>query len=75
MIRIVIKPARRLFSPRQQWTFAILGGNSEPIDPRDTVYNRGELIDTLTKVVTGDEPVELVVLDRFEKVEERGRLR
>lgn len=75
MIRIIIKPAKRWFSPRQQWTFELRAANGARLDPRDTVYNRAELITALAKVGSLTEPMELVILDRFGVVEERWRLR
>lgn len=63
MNRIVIKPVKRWFSKRQQWTFDLVAANGEPIDPRETVFNRGELIRTLADFIV-KEPVEVVCLNR-----------
>lgn len=74
MNRILIRPARRWFSRRQQWTFELRAANGERIDPRDTVFNRGDLTLMLESfVMTG--MLELVVYDRFDNVESRRRLR
>jgi hypothetical protein len=75
MIRVLIKPARRLFSRRQQWTFEIRGGNGDLVDPRETYYNRGDAITIMQKVFSFSEPAELVIYDRYGEVEERRPLR
>jgi hypothetical protein len=74
MNRIVIKPAKRWFSKRQQWTFELVAANGEPIDPRETVFNRTELIETLIGFIV-DDPVELLVLDRAGVIAEQRVLR
>lgn len=74
MNRILIRPAKRWFSKRQQWSFELRAANGEPIDPRETTYNRQELIDTMTRFLTAD-PLELVVYDRFGNIESRQPLR
>lgn len=38
MIRILVKPAKRLFTRRRQWTFEIRAANGRRIDPRDTLF-------------------------------------
>ena len=73
MNRILIKPAKRWFSKRQQWVFELRAANGELIDPRETVFNRQELIETLTGIATG--PLELVVYDRHNEVESRTPVR
>jgi hypothetical protein len=73
-IRILIKPAKRLFTKRQQWTFEIRGSNGEPIDPRETYNNRNDAIHSMC-VLFGGEPVELVIYDKGGDVEERRILR
>ena len=73
--RIIVKPARRLFSRRQQWVFELRGANGEPIDPRDTVFNRAELIKTLEGFFREDDALELVVQDRHGIVVRRKMLR
>lgn len=50
MITIDITPARRRFGGRKQWKFAIRGGNGEPIDPRDTYANVGDIFAVLQKL-------------------------
>jgi hypothetical protein len=72
--RIVIKPVKCWFSKRQQWTFDLVAANGEPIDPRETVFNRGELVETLTSFITTD-PIELLVLDRAGVIAEQRVLR
>lgn len=74
MNRIVIKPVKRWFSRRQQWTFALVAANGEPIDPRETVFNRGELIETLKGFIV-DDPVELVIHGLDGDVAHREQLR
>lgn len=41
-----ITEAKRRFGrkPRKQWQFAITAGNHEPIDPRDTFANTGDIV-------------------------------
>ena len=73
-IRILIKPAKRLFTKRQQWTFEIRGSNGERIDPRDSYNNREDAIHSMC-VLFGGEPVELVIYDKGGDVEERRHLR
>lgn len=75
--RILIKPKKRWYSSRQQWTFELQGGNYAQVDPRDTVYNREELITTLRRFFDADagEPVELIVQDARGVVEKRIMLR
>lgn len=74
MNRILIRPVKRLFSKRQQWVFEIRGANGERIDPRDTVFNRGELALTLSSLFV-DDPLEMVLYDRHGNVERRETLR
>lgn len=69
--RILIRPAKRLFSRRQQWTFEIRGANGEPIDPRDTYANRVDIVYVWRKLLAG--PVEFVMYDRYGNVESRER--
>lgn len=61
MITIHVTPAKRRFSRRKQWKFAITGGNNEPIDPRDTYSNVGDIRDLWDRIVRSTETVELVV--------------
>jgi hypothetical protein len=55
MITVDIKPARRRFSNRKQWKFIITAGNGEPIDPRDTYANVGDIRDTMRALLVDDE--------------------
>jgi hypothetical protein len=55
MITVDIKPARRRFSNRKQWKFAITGGNGEPIDPRDTYANVGDIKSMLQALFVTDD--------------------
>jgi hypothetical protein len=73
--RIIVKPAKRWFSTRQQWTFELRAANGERIDPRDTVYNQPPLISTLVGFFDGDTPLELVVQDRYGNIDYRTPLR
>lgn len=49
MITVDVKPAKRRFGikPRKQWQFVIRGGNGEPLDPRDTYANVGDIFKVL----------------------------
>ena len=47
IIFVDIVPAKRRFSNRKQWKFQIRGGNGEPIDPRDTYANVGDIFAVL----------------------------
>lgn len=49
-IIVDIRPAKRRFGikPRKQWQFQIKGGNGEPIDPRDTYANTGDILMVLS---------------------------
>jgi hypothetical protein len=71
MNRILIKPVKRWFSKRQQWTFELRGANGEQIDPRDTYNNR---MDARDAALAFRGPVELVIYDRFGEVESRELL-
>jgi hypothetical protein len=71
---VLVRPVKRLFSRRWQWTFELRASNGARIDPRDTIYNRPELVDALTNVLA-DDPLELVIYDRHGKVESRTDLR
>jgi len=51
MITIRIKPARQWFK-RKQWKFEIVGGNGEPIDPRDTYANVGDIRAAILSLVS-----------------------
>jgi hypothetical protein len=44
-IVVDIKPAKRRFgrTPRKQWQFRITGSNGEPLDPRETYANVGDV--------------------------------
>jgi hypothetical protein len=44
------------------------------IDPRDTYANRDEAASGITDFVAGPDPIELVVYDRYGKVESREQL-
>lgn len=74
MTRIIIKPAKSILK-RNQWVFEIRAANGRRVDPRDTYNNRPEASEWWEQFVTGDEPVELVVQDRYGNVEERRQLR
>lgn len=62
MITIDIRPAKRRFGrkPRKQWQFEITGGNGEPIDPRDTYANVGD-VQKILYALLRDEAVRLRV--------------
>lgn len=75
MTRILIRPTRRMFTRRLQWTWEIRGGNGEPIDPRETYNNRADAVQWWTEFVAGRGPVELVVYDEYGNVEKRIELR
>lgn len=64
MIRIVVKPARRIFGGRNQWRFKIVAGNGRKIDPRDTYANTGDITDIMTKLTASQEPVTLEIHHR-----------
>jgi hypothetical protein len=74
VITISIKPARRIFSGRNQWKFEIRAANGEPIDPRDTYANRGDIETEMDALIRTD-PVELVFYDRNGNIEQRRVLR
>lgn len=74
MTRIIVKPAKRLLK-RNQWQFEIRASNGKLLDPRDTFNNRSEASEPWEQLITGDDPVELVVMDRYGNVEERRQLR
>lgn len=63
MIRINVRPVKRPFTRRRQWIYEFVAANGEKLDPRDTYNNQAELIDMVTQLVAGTEPVELVVFD------------
>lgn len=85
MIRVLVKPAKRLFGRRRQWRFEIRGANGERIDPRDTYANHGDVVSIMELLFTGEaeaaglrepfEPVELVLYDRHGNIEDRRQLR
>lgn len=56
MINVDITPAKRRFGrkPRKQWQFAITGSNGEPLDPRDTYANVGDIISTIREIREGE---------------------
>jgi hypothetical protein len=72
--RIIIKPAQSLLK-RNQWKFEIRAANGARVDPRDTYNNRPEASQWWEQLVTGTDPVELVIYDRNGNVEERRTLR
>lgn len=74
MIRVLVKPAKRLFTKRPQWTWEIRAGNGERIDPRDSYYNQEDAVHAMC-VVFGGEPVELVIYGKGGDVEERRQIR
>lgn len=74
MTRIIVKPAKSLLK-RNQWAFEIRAANGRRVDPRDTYNNRPEASEWWERFVTGDEPVELVIKDRYGNIEERRQLR
>lgn len=50
MITVDIKPAHRRFgvpNKRKQWKFEITAANGEPLDPRDTYANVGDIKEVL----------------------------
>lgn len=61
MITINVTPAKRRFSRRKQWKFTVTAGNNEPLDPRDTYANVGDIRDIWERIVKGDEAVKFVV--------------
>lgn len=61
MITINVEPAKRRFSRRKQWQFAIAGGNNEDVDPRDTYANIGDIRGIWDRIVNGTEAVKFVV--------------
>lgn len=79
MIRVLIKPAKRLFGGRRQWKFEIRAANGERIDPRDTYANREDAIRTIRELLgltdMTFQHVELVLYDRFGNIEDRRKLR
>jgi hypothetical protein len=52
MININIVPAKSRFGlpKRKQWKFQIIGGNGEPLDPRDTYANPADIFNLLQKL-------------------------
>jgi len=70
-IRVIIEPARQRFGfPRRgQWKWSIVGRNGEPIDPRDTGFNTGDIRDTMRTLFASDVPVELEIRYRDGRVE------
>jgi uncharacterized protein YegP (UPF0339 family) len=70
--RILIKPAKRLFTRRLQWVFELRAANGALVDPRDTYNNRDEALAGILAFRT--EPVEVVVYDKFGEVESRELL-
>jgi hypothetical protein len=74
MIRVLIKPVKRIFS-KNQWTWEIRGGNGARIDPRDTYHNRIDAIGIMESVFGRDDAAELVIYDEHGEVEERRDLR
>jgi hypothetical protein len=56
VINIDITPAKRRFGrkPRKQWQFAITAGNGEPLDPRDTYANTGDILSALREIRSGE---------------------
>jgi hypothetical protein len=75
MNRILIKPSKSWFGGRRQWKFEIRADNGKRIDPRDTYANRDEASAPLVELVSGTEPIELVIYDQYSNVETRTRLR
>lgn len=57
MININIVPAKSRFGrpKRKQWKFEIVGANGEPVDPRDTYANVGDIRDILQALLVDDE--------------------
>lgn len=65
MIRIIVKPARRIFGGRRQWRFEIRAANGRKIDPRDTYVNVGDIKTIARKLLTiGGDSVVLEVHHR-----------
>lgn len=75
MTRIIIKPSRSIFGGKRQWKFEIRAANGARLSDRDTYANRSEASAPWENLFTGDDPVELVVMDRYGNVEERRQLR
>ena len=69
-IRIVVKPSRRWFQGRGQWKWGIVAANGEPLDPRDTVPNTGDIENAMRSLVAGSVPVVLEVHYRDGSVQE-----
>lgn len=61
VITIHVRPAKRRFSRRKQWKFAIVAGNNEPIDPRDTYANVADIQSIWSRIVGGNEAIKMVV--------------
>lgn len=60
MITIHVNAAKRRFSRRKQWQFAITSGNNEPIDPRDTYANVGDIHSIWERILDTAEPVQMI---------------
>lgn len=61
MITIHVRPAKRRFSRRKQWKFAIVAGNNEQIDPRDMYANVADIQSIWSRIVGGNEAIKMVV--------------
>jgi hypothetical protein len=75
MNRILVKPSKSWFGGRRQWRFELRAANGELIDPRDTYANRDEASGGIVDFVSGADPLELVIYDRYGEVETRTMLR
>jgi hypothetical protein len=75
MNRILVKPSKSWFGGRRQWRFELRAANGERIDPRDTYANRDEAAGGIVDFVSGADPLELVIYDRYGEVESRTQLR
>jgi hypothetical protein len=74
MNRILIRPVRRLFTRRQQWTFEIRAANGERIDPRDTYNNWRDISDFWLEFIL-NQPAEIVLYGLDGEVAERATVR
>lgn len=70
-ITIKVEPSDQEFGDRAQWRWGIVAGNGEPIDPRDTMANPGDIEAIMRKLVASDTPVVLEVHHRTGYVERK----
>jgi hypothetical protein len=70
VITIRITPARRWIR-RNQWRYQILAANGRAISDNETYANTGDILDTLSRLVNGDAPVQAEIHYRNGRVETR----